>query len=846
MEQSEKIFVCREEELQTILDCLQRALQGHGSVLFISGEVGIGKTALLDRIVALAKKEHQELIIARTTCSSNWGISDAYLPFKILFRQIIETDDKPEGKKKKTGSSKETTRILYEFAPDVAGLFFPPATIAVKGVLYFISQLRNQPKDSQSHQLSQEKIFDQCTNALIRLSEKQPILIVIDDVHWADNASLSLLFYLARNIQNSRVMMLVAYRPSHKDPSQLGGPSLDQMVREIIRYGGQLVSLDWDSHSTEGREKIMEFVSTYMSKRYIDHDFHPSFLRLITDKSGGNPLFVEELLNSLQENGTINKTNQKWSLTKDVQTLENIPDKLDAVVQERIAQLTTDLRNILTCASVEGDEFTAEVLARVKNLSEDQTLDLVVSRLERGYHLIDEKGEKILGSERILSLFEFRHKLLRQHLYREMSQAEKRRLHARVGECLEALHGDRATEVAPLLAQHFYLGKDFPKALHYTMLSASNNTKAFAYKDAIRNYLKALEILDSMQEPPNELRLKVLNELGSLFKITGDYSESLNFTNQALELANTLADKASTAWALNNLGDVAKLKGDYEEAEEKYRQCSQLAEELADHNLLIEVSNDLSELYHSMDEDLFIEDNIEGSTAWELSHKHASYVIKHATLPEDAENLRRAHNTLGNLHRIHLDFHTAMKHLNTSLEISRKYKLKPVALNNIGECFRLQGKHNEAVDYYIQYLEWAKQAGDKVAQAIALNNIAIVESERKDFERSIEYFNKSLELSLKFGYVHCAIESLLMKGKLLFEKGNMHEAKELISHALKLNKREIPTDSFAHMLFVAGEMMFSKGEQSNTIWFIEQAIKMQPSAEWIREARVLLERCTQK
>lgn len=844
MNASNKVFVCRENEVKNALDRLGQAIKGDGSVLFVSGEIGIGKTDLINQIATQALIKHTDLVVLKASCASHFGVSDAYLPFKSIFRQIIDQENKTsDGSKKRKFFSKDTLKILNEFAPDVAALFFPAGKVAAKGVLFFFSRYTSLGKESGPHQLDQEKIFDQCVTALTRISELHPVMIIIDDLHWADNATLSLLFHIARNINRSKLFIIAAYRSAGKDVDEVSKRNLDHTVNEILRYGGNQIKLDWDSHSAAGKRDIAEFVTQYLASRYSGYPFPFSFVTLLAERSGGNPLFIDELLNTLEENGSIRREGENLVLSESLQSLDKIPDRLEAIAEQRIAHLTKELRSILTCASVEGDEFSSEVLAKVKNLNEEQAFDLIVQQLEKGHHLVDEKGEKLLESNKILSLFEFRHKLLREHLYRELSQVEKRRMHSKVGECLEVLYTNRIDEVAPLLARHFDLAKDIQKALHYTILSASNNAKFFAYKDAIQNYRKALELLQSMPNPSKETELKILIEIGALHKISGDYSEASDFLSRALALANSQGAKESAAWTLNNLGDIAKMKGEYQEAEERYNQCSQIAEELHDKDLLIEIANDLAELYHSMDEDLFLEDNIEGTTAWELSFKHASYVSKHASLPHNADNLRRAYNTLGNLYRVHADLQTSVMNYEKSLEISQQFNLKPVALNNLGECHRLHGKLNEAYDYYTRYLAWAKKSGDKVAQAIALNNLALVEAERNQTNAALEYFNKSLDLSLTYGYVHCAVESLLVKGKLLLQDGDERNAQQCFSQALSLNKRESASDTLSTLLFVSGELMISKGEEQIAIWFLEEAIKREPSAQWAATAKQLIEKC---
>jgi predicted ATPase len=784
--ENKEVFVGRKQQMEIAMELLAQAIEGKGATLFVSGEIGIGKTKFLDEIAARAVRQGAEIVVAKASCGAHAGIADAYLPFKMILREIVLENEKDQGKGKTKPFIKKALKVVYELAPDIAGFFFPPGTVAVKGAMYLFSGFSIQKKSTVvTGSLDQEKIFDQYTNALKKLSETSPLLIIVDDAHWADDASLSLLFHLARNTSSNKIFMVVAYRPSSSESHEHHRQQVDDLVPDLVRYGSHHIDLDWNKHTAEGQKGAEEFVKTYLS--------------------------------------------------------ENYPNNV--IAQQRVAQLTTELRSVLTCASIEGDEFTAEVVAKVKNLDQGQILSLLVDRLNKGHHLVDEKGEKMLGGAKVLSLFEFRHKLLRQHLYQNLSGAEKRMLHAKVGECLEVLYANRIDDVAPILAEHFSQAKAHSKAIYYLVLSASNNAKAFAYNDAIVNYEKALELLQMAQQPQGDQRLKILLELGNLHELTGDYAEATTYLEDSRQLAEQLNDKTSLGWALNSLADILREKGEYEKAETLYKECASLAEEVGDRGLILEISNDLAELYQHMDESLFVDESLDGDIAWEVSFKHADKVCKHAVLPEDAENLRRAYNTMGNLHMVHNHFDKAMRAYQHSLDIANKYKLKPVSLNNIGECYRLQGKLDDAKDYYEQYLDWTQRAHDRSGEATAWNNLAIVELERGRFDRCHECFDRSLELSQKFGYTECAVESLIMKGRALILQSRLTDAVGLFEEALRLNKLGAESGTAGEILFNVGKLFFSKGERSYAKWFLQQAIAAQSAAPWMNDANLLLDKC---
>jgi tetratricopeptide (TPR) repeat protein len=837
----QEIFVGRDEELKEGLGVISNGLHGKGSVLIVSGEGGIGKTSYLENIVCRIREQSQEVRISYTKCDAQFGFSDAYLPFKTILRQLAGANDHDKPGK---GWGKVAAKTIYDCAPDVVSLFFPAGGLAVKGFQSIFSHLNPQ---KEKRTISQEIIFEETTNALIGLSNIQPLLIMIDDLQWIDNASLSLLFHINRNIKDSRIAIVISNRSFTLDDSDLQEKQIKHVISELARNGARTIDLNWRGKSgVSDAEVEFNFVKQYTHVRYPRNTFSDEFLAMLAKHTGGNPLFMVELFTTMEENSKIVQREGKWTLADEGSVLDNIPQKLEAIAETRVGQLTEELRDILTCASIEGEDFTAEVLAKVKNLDDDKMLHILTDQLSRGHHLISERDSGASTKENILSLFAFRHKLMREYIYGNLGQNQKRRLHAKVGECLELLYGKQVTEIAPQLAQHFLIAKEHMKALQYLTISAENNSKICAYQDALTNYKRALEILRSLEQPQIEKETNILLEIGGLYKKIGNYQEAEGHLSEASRKAKSILNKGLEGWILNNIADLKRLKGDYPGAREAYDECAAIANEVQDQNLLIEVYTDLTELYRSIVEESWFPDDNERGKAWDMAYSYANKVCELCSATQHPDNLKRAHNTMGNLHLIRNDFKKAIDSYTISAGLSTQYNLEPVALNNMGECYRLMGRTDEAEKYYLKYFTWAKKAMALEAAACAVNNLGLIKIEKGAYAEALKCFDEALELSFKYEFKAVALESLAMKGKVLHLQERTREAFINYRQVLTLSQRELSTSDPGEILYLNADLFYSKGEFKQAQWFIEKALAEKVQSEWYGKAGELSDKCKQK
>jgi adenylate cyclase len=629
---SAPLFVAREKELARLAAFADQALEGTGRVAFVTGGPGQGKSALLDEFVRRAMREVPEFLVARGNCSAYAGAGDPYLPFRDVMAML--TGDL-KGRWLAGSIRHDHARRLWDALPLVMTslLTWGPSLIGTlvdgDALLSRLAEAAPGPSGwlerlgalvararTGAMGLEQSFLFDQCARVLGVVAEQHPLALVLDDVQWADNASIGLLFHLGRRLAQagSCVLIVCAYRPEELPPAQGGEHHpLEKVLREFKRtFGDVWVDLDL-ADQREGRRFVDAFLDAEPNR------LGESFRTALFHRTAGHPLFTVELLRSMQERGDLvrDEADGAWIQGPglDWQTL---PARVEAVIEARIDYLQPRLRRIVSVASVEGEQFTAEVLAAVQGAAVDPLLQ-DLQKLETLHRLVREQGEVQVGSRRAAA-YRFGHILIQEYLYQHFSQAERRRLHGQVAAALEHLYGENQGEIAVRLAHHFLRAGDEGPAFHYTDLAAERAARRYAHEEAITLYTQALE-LAARAEPDVATLASLHCKRGLAYETLGrfeharadyetalqagqtagerrvewralldlarlwtsrDYGESRGFIDRALDLARSMGDPVVYAESLNRVANWHLNADDLPLAIEYHRQALTVVERLGD------------------------------------------------------------------------------------------------------------------------------------------------------------------------------------------------------------------------------------------------------------------------
>lgn len=501
------VFVARERQLAQLGAWLDQALAGHGCVAFVSGGPGQGKTALLGEFARRSQAAYPNLLAAKGNCSAISGVGDPYLPFRDVMALL--TGDL-ERRWAAGVLARNHARRLWAALPVVISALLAHGSALVGPIVpgealiartahallnqpAWVERLRILTARAQSGPAGPEQrfLFDQYFDVLHEVARQHPLLLVLDDFQWADNASVSLLFHLARRLEGAgdRMLVVCAYRA---EEVALGRGDerhpLVQVLHEIRRtYGDVRVDLD-ATDAQEGRAFVDALLDSERNRLGIE------FRAALFGRTAGQPLFTVELLRAMRERGELLpdvRADGAW-IAGPALDWDRLPAQVVAVIEERVARLDPEAREILNVGSVEGEQFTAPVVAAVTGMAEPLVLR-GLRRLERLHRLVREAGEAQAGVPR-LARYQFSHVLVQEHLYRQLSQGERRLLHGRVASILARLYEGQPDAVAVRLAHHFCEAGDYSAAFRYTLLTAEAAARAYAHHDAITLYTRALEL----------------------------------------------------------------------------------------------------------------------------------------------------------------------------------------------------------------------------------------------------------------------------------------------------------------------------------------------------------------
>ncbi|OGO17115.1 MAG: hypothetical protein A2Z14_13250 [Chloroflexi bacterium RBG_16_48_8] len=544
------------------------------------------------------------MLVTFGDCNAFTGIGDPYLPFREALGLLTgDLESKwvsgyltREQIRRLWVNLPHTIQSIVEEGPDLLNSFINGKELLAQGKAYNPEKIGwlHQLEGLVSHKASQlgmagpeqRDLFSQYTNVILALARHQPILLLLDDLQWADLGSVSLLFHLGRRIDESRILILGAYRPGEIISTHKGDPHpLGKVVAEFKRNFGN-IQVDLESmEQEEGRYFVNALLDTEPNQ--LEENFREALYR----RTGGHPLFTIELLRAMEGRGDLIKGQDgKWKegLSLD---WERLPARVEGVVEERVGRLDADLRKLLTVASVEGEEFTAEVLAGVLGLDVKDVVDDLSNELDKRHRLVLAQGIRRLGQQRI-SIYRFRHTLFEKHLYHQLDPVERANLHEEMGGLLERLYGSQVDEVAVALARHFDEAGIADKAVAYFERAGNRVKQLSADEDAISHFNKGIDRLQSMpdtrERAQRELGLQIA--LGAPLITTKGYGapEVQEAFSRARELSLQVLDPFQLFPLIYGLRTFYLMRAEHKTAREIAEQLIALAEQEQDPSFFLQ------------------------------------------------------------------------------------------------------------------------------------------------------------------------------------------------------------------------------------------------------------------
>jgi predicted ATPase/class 3 adenylate cyclase len=445
-------FVGREKEMATLREAFDKAKSGSGQVVCIVGEAGVGKSRLL--LESRRTVEQQEYPYLEGHCL-HYGSSMPYLPLLDVLRSFF---DLKEG---------EREFVIRKRLEEKACSLDPK----LKSILPPLQDLLSLKVEDEAYlkldpQKKRERIFEAIRDLLVVESQKKPLVISVEDLHWIDKTSEEFLTYFIGHLPNSRILLLLLYRPEYTHQWASKSCYNQIMVDELpTKASAELVSC------------ILE-----------DAEVAPNLRDLILKRAAGNPFFMEEFTHALVENGCVQKKDHQYVLASKPDDI-CVPDTVQGVIAARMDRLDENLKRIMQVASVIGRDFAFRILQTITGMQD-----------ELKGHLLNLQGLEFIYEKSLYPELEyvFKHALTQEVAYNSLLLKRRKQIHEKTGKAIEELYPDRLEEFCEALAHHYSMSENWEKAFQYLKLSGQKAASNYSQWEAFNSYKEALSALEKL------------------------------------------------------------------------------------------------------------------------------------------------------------------------------------------------------------------------------------------------------------------------------------------------------------------------------------------------------------
>jgi DNA-binding winged helix-turn-helix (wHTH) protein len=567
-EHSVVLPVGREAELTCLHVWLARALRGVRQVVFVTGEAGLGKTTLVEAFVAQLGA-CGPLWLWHGQCVEHYGAGEPYLP-------VLEA----LGRACRGPGGQEVVALLRQQAP--TWLLQMPGLVRDAD----LERLRRRTSG-----VTRARMLRELTEALDLLTAQQPLILVLEDLHWSDPSTLDLIAVLARRQEPARLLLLGTYR----SPEGRRRAHPVHTVTQELQVHGHSVALPLPLLSAEA-------VVVYLARRVPGLPRIDQLARLVHQRTERHPLFMVLFVESWRTQGLLREQDGAWTLAAELAALqEQVPDSLRQYIEQQLEQLAEADQVLLEAASVAGSPFTiAAVAAGVAQAPE--MLEARATALARQGRFIRASGTETWPDGTVTACYAFRHALYHEVVYARVSAGHRVRLHQQIGARKEAGYGAQARQIATELAVHFTRGRDAGRAVHYLHDAGENALGRSAYQEAITHLTTGLEVLATVPETParQQHELDLLLALAQALQVTKGHAvpELEPFLTQAFALCQQLGETPQHCAVLLSLWSFRYLRAECQEAHTLAVQVLDLARQQQDSFLLLRASYALGQSLH--------------------------------------------------------------------------------------------------------------------------------------------------------------------------------------------------------------------------------------------------------
>jgi predicted ATPase len=781
--------VGRADERARLRVAFHSASAGHGLILCVTGETGLGKTTLVEDFLSDLQQADAAGLIARGRCSERLAGAEAYLPLLEALESLI-------------GANPSVAGVMKTMAPSWYIQLAMSRDPSVERIM------------TESPTVSQERMKRELAAFLHAISNDRPLVLFFDDLHWADTSTVDIIAYLATKLADMQLLVVATYRPSemllNKHPFL--AVVLDMQARGIC----QELPLAFLTR---------EDVDQYLALEFPQHDFPKQFASLIFTKTEGSPLFMTDVVRYLRDRRVIGTKNGRWALVQTVPEIEtDLPATVRSLIQRKLSQLEDVDRRVLLGASAQGYNFDSAVVARALTMDAADVEERLQS-LEQAHGFVTLREEDELPDHTLTIKCRFVHVLYQNALYATLTPSRRAALSAGIADALLAFYGEESSDVASELAFLFQTARDWRKAAEYYLKAARNAARIFANQEAISLCRRGLDMNGRVSDAPVRARqeLKLQMTLGFCLMTVKGYAatDTLRTFLRAEELCQQLKDDAQLFRVLFGLAIVSVVRAEYAKARRFAEDCLRHAEQHNDGAQLVQAHWVLGLSLQFMGDLTESRAHLEQSVALYDPRRHAAHAFLYGGILNRMHLARallylgypkRADTLMGEGLRVAHDMRHPVGMVNTlsvAITVEAFHRNAASILDMAGKILFHAEEHG--LPYYAGIATimrgWARAMGGEVDDGCAEMRAGLTAHQNAETEQQRAYY-------------------LVLMGEALCAAGRADEALHALDEAADLVTQSEEHFCEAELHRIRGEALWLRHERENAEMSFQRAIEI--------------------